>query len=122
EMERVLKPDGWVYAETPFMQPVHMGAHDFTRFTFVGHRRLFRGFDEVASGIAGGPGASVAQIIRSALCGLTTGGGQKFLRLAGVLLTLPIRQLDGLAARRPGAYDTASGFYFFGRRRVTPIP
>ena len=122
EIERVLKPNGWVYAETPFMQPVHMGAYDFTRFTFVGHRRLFRRFDEVASGIAGGPGASVAQIIRSALCGLATGRSKKFLRLAGVLLTLPIRALDGFAARRPDAYDTASGFYFFGRRRAEPLP
>ena len=42
EMRRVLAPSGHVYAVTPFLQPVHMGAYDFTRFTPIGHRRLFR--------------------------------------------------------------------------------
>ena len=56
EIARVLKPRGFVYAETPFMQQVHEGAYDFTRFTHLGHRRLFRDFDEVASGVACGPG------------------------------------------------------------------
>jgi ubiquinone/menaquinone biosynthesis C-methylase UbiE len=33
EIHRVLTPGGVVYAETPFMQPVHEGAYDFTRFS-----------------------------------------------------------------------------------------
>ena len=33
EIYRVLKPAGLVYVETPFMQQVHMGRYDFTRFT-----------------------------------------------------------------------------------------
>ena len=60
EIHRVLKQDGMVYAETPFMQQVHMGPYDFTRFTHSGHRRLFRQFSEVASGPVGGPGMALA--------------------------------------------------------------
>ena len=56
EIYRVLKPNGIVYSETPFMQQVHMGRYDFTRFTHLGHRRLFRNFSEVDSGAVCGPG------------------------------------------------------------------
>lgn len=38
EIYRVLRPGGMVYADTPFMQQVHEGAYDFTRYTLSGHR------------------------------------------------------------------------------------
>ena len=37
---------GIVYAETPFMQQVHEGAYDFTRYTVLGHRYLFKKFKQ----------------------------------------------------------------------------
>jgi SAM-dependent methyltransferase len=46
EIHRVLKQDGYVFANTPFMQPIHLGVYDFTRFTITGYRRLFRAFRE----------------------------------------------------------------------------
>lgn len=122
EIVRVLAPGGFVFAETPFMQPVHMGAYDFTRFTYLGHRRLFRRFDELHSGVAGGPATSAAQMLRYALTSLSDRAtARKWLRLAGVLLTFPMRWLDRFTANKLGAYDSASGFYFFGRLRETPI-
>jgi len=60
EIHRVLKPDGLVYAETPFMQQVHAGRYDFTRYTHLGHRRLFRRFEEIDSGLICGPGMALA--------------------------------------------------------------
>ena len=59
EIYRVLKPGGVVYAETPFMQQVHEGAYDFTRFTELGHRWLWRQFEEIDRGVIGGPGLSL---------------------------------------------------------------
>lgn len=38
EIARVLKPNGVVYSETPFLQQVHERAYDFCRFTHSGHR------------------------------------------------------------------------------------
>lgn len=46
EIHRVLKKQGVVYADTPFMQQVHAGGYDFTRFTHMGQRCLFRKFEE----------------------------------------------------------------------------
>ncbi|MGH7483324.1 MAG: class I SAM-dependent methyltransferase [Longimicrobiales bacterium] len=59
EIYRVLKPGGIVYAETPFMQQVHEGAYDFTRLTELGHRWLWRQFDEIHRGVIGGPGLAL---------------------------------------------------------------
>ena len=122
EIQRVLKPQGFIFSETPFLQPVHMGAHDFTRFTFIGHRRLFRYFDEIQSGIAGGPAASAAKIMCGLLVALTDRPFlKKLLRMLGLLLAYPLRMLDHLTKRKSTAYDSAAGFYFFGRLRSAPI-
>ena len=59
EIARVLRPGGLVYAETPFLQPVHEKAYDFTRFTESGHRWLFRQFEEIDSGVVNGPGTTL---------------------------------------------------------------
>lgn len=122
EIMRVLRPGGYVYAETPFMQPVHMGAYDFTRFTYLGHRRLFRYFEEICSGISAGPGTSAGQILRYALASVSDKPHlKKWLKLAGLVSTLPFRWLDKVSGANNSAYDSASGFYFFGTLRQEPI-
>ena len=56
EIHRVLKGGGLVYAETPFMQQVHEGAYDISRFTVVGHRYLFKNFKSIRHGGIDGVG------------------------------------------------------------------
>lgn len=51
EISRVSKIGGLLYSELPFMQQVHEGAYDFTRYTLSGHRRLFNTFHEIESGM-----------------------------------------------------------------------
>ena len=115
EMHRVLAEGGHVYAVTPFLQPVHMGAHDFTRFTPIGHRRLFRHFDEVAAGVALGVGSVSAFTLSAALQSVSKARAWRLMaRLIGLLCTPPLRQLDRWL--RHGA-DAAGGCWFFGRRR-----
>lgn len=122
EIMRVLRPGGYVYAETPFMQPVHMGAYDFTRFTYLGHRRLFRYFEEIRSGISGGPGTSAGQLLRYALTSVSDKPSiKKWLKLVGLVSTVPFRWLDTISDSNISAYDSASGFYFFGTLRQEPI-
>ena len=123
EIERVLRPGGFVYAETPFMQPVHMGAHDFTRFTYLGHRRLFRQFSDIQSGIAGGPWVSAAQTMRYCIAALSDKPGLKrWLKLIGLLGCYPVRSLDQIFRNNQSAYDSASAFYFFGCLQKEPLP
>lgn len=117
EVHRVLRDDGLVYATTPFMQQVHMGEYDFTRYTRSGHRWLFRCFEEVDSGIATGPASvfvwTVEYFVMSWLSSVAARRVTKGLtRLLLGWLTL----LDRPLARRAAANDAAGGFYFIGRR------
>jgi SAM-dependent methyltransferase len=122
EIVRVLSPGGAVCAMTPFLQPVHMGAHDFTRFTYLGHRRLFRMFDEIGSGACGGPGYSAIHILRNSVIGITDNRrARAILRLAMLLLTYPLRYIDPLLARTQSSYNAGCAFYFCGTKRATPI-
>lgn len=110
EIHRVLKVGGVVYADTPFMQQVHEGAYDFTRFTLSGHRWLFRKFQQIEAGAVGGTGTATIWSIRYLLRALGLGGK------AATLLILPffwLRFLDRFTRRRPNA-DGASGVYFYG--------
>ena len=117
EVYRVLKDDGLVYAETPFMQQVHLGRYDFTRFTHLGHRRLFRRFDEIDSGLVAGPGTVMAWSYEHLLLSFVRrrslrGPVKAFARVTGFWL----KYFDVLVAGRPGALDAASGLYFLGRK------
>ena len=112
EIWRVLRPEGLVYAETPFLQPVHEGPYDFTRFTESGHRWLFRRFERLDSGVVGGPATQflwswnylVRSLFRSRAAGL----------LARTLL-VPLWLLDRTVPRSY-AIDAAAGVFFLGQR------
>jgi SAM-dependent methyltransferase len=117
EIERVLKPDGVVYAETPFMQQVHEGAYDFTRFTELGHRWLWRRFTTIDRGPLGGPGLSLYWSARYFFRGLLRN------RRAGDLLSIPfgVFALADHLMPMPHMIDGASGAFFMGRRCAQPI-
>jgi SAM-dependent methyltransferase len=113
EITRVLAPGGTVFAMTPFLQPVHMGAYDFTRFTYLGHRRLFRMFDDIQSGVCGGPDYSAIHILRTSVIGITDNHRVKsILKLGMLLLTYPLRYLDPLLTRTRSSYNAGCAFYF----------
>ena len=117
EIHRVLKAQGLVYSDTPFMQQVHAAGHDFSRFTHVGHRRLFRKFHEVASGVTCGPGMALAwayqyfllSFVQSTVARAVAVG---FARLTGFWL----KYFDYFLIRKPGALDAASAYYFLGMK------
>jgi SAM-dependent methyltransferase len=118
EIARVLRPGGYVYAETPFMQQVHEGAYDFTRFTQSGHRWLFRAFDSVDEGVIDGPSGALRWAVRYFVAGLTRS------RTAGAIAGASLfwlRFLDPLVDPRH-ASDGAGCLYFFGRKRADAAP
>ncbi len=119
EIWRVLKPGGLVYAETPFMQQVHEGAYDFTRFTESGHRYLFRRFAMIGSGASAGPGRqlmwSVDYFARSVFRS----------RAAGKVAKLAFFWAQYFDTIIPESYaiDGACGVYFLGSKSdqvITP--
>ena len=116
EIHRVLRPDGVVYAETAFMQHVHEGAHDFSRFTERGHRWLFRAFDEIDGGPIGGPALQLLWSIDYLVRGLT-GSRRAGLRVRRALSVL--ERLDR-RVRIEHRVDAAPAVYFLGRRSSDP--
>lgn len=122
QIYRVLRNEGYVYAVTPFMQQVHMGRYDFMRFSHLGHRRLFRWFTEVRSGIANGAGMVLAWSIERYLAGVSDiATVRSVLRTLARFIAFPFCLTDKWWGRRQSAYDNASAYYFFGRKSEQPI-
>lgn len=119
EIHRVLKDGGIVYAETPFMQQVHGGAYDFTRFTWLGHRRLFREFRELKSGTCGGPGMALAwsweYFWRSFVSGKLS---MKVMKLFSTLTGFCWKYFDHYLKNKPNTLDASSGNYFMGKKEA----
>jgi SAM-dependent methyltransferase len=117
EIHRVLAPSGLVYAGTPFMQQVHEGPYDFTRFSESGHRWLFRRFERVDSGVTGGPGTAAIWSIRYLFAGLFRSSKAGWLAAASVFW---LRFLDTLIPE-PACVDAACGVWLLGRKSDVPI-
>ncbi len=114
EIKRVLKDNGVVYAETPFMQQVHEGAYDFNRYSPLGHRYLFKKFEMIRLGGLGGPEIVLAwsiryfvwSIVRSRLIG----------KLFGLIFSVLLRPFSFLISKQ-SLFDSPSGSFFLGRKK-----
>ncbi len=117
EIFRVLKTDGLLYSEIPFMQQVHEGAYDFTRYTLSGHRRLFIGFREIDAGMTAGPGSALAWSIESFVRSFFVSSRMRMV-VTGIsrLFWGWLKYLDPYFATKDAAMDGACGTYFFGTK------
>jgi SAM-dependent methyltransferase len=112
EIHRVLRSGGIVYADTPFIQQVHEGPYDFTRFTDSGHRYLFRSFERIDSGSVAGVGTALRWSLNFFVRALT-----RSVRLGNVMalcffwLSYVDRILDP-----KHSLDGASSVFFLGRK------
>lgn len=117
EIHRVLKKNGILYADVPFLQQVHGGRYDFTRFTHLGYRRLFRNFDEICSGVAEGPAMTLAWAHLYFWLSFTQ---SKFVRNAIKvfvrLTTWWLKYIDYYLINKPGGFDAALVYYFMCRK------
>lgn len=117
EIHRLLKDDGVVYAETPFLQNVHEGAYDFTRYTESGHRFLFRNFSLIRSGTTAGTGTQLLWSIEHFVRGLSRS------RAVGKVAKLGFFWLQYLDKLIPASHnvDSASGVFFMGMKQDVAI-
>ncbi|HEX8333460.1 MAG TPA: methyltransferase domain-containing protein [Segetibacter sp.] len=117
EIYRVLKTEGLVYVETPFMQQVHGGAFDFTRYTHSGHRILLRAFQELNSGPTAFAGTSFYWAYYYLLQSLLGFNKQinNFVKLFARFTGFPFLIFDLLTFGNR-KYDSASGFFFIGKK------
>jgi SAM-dependent methyltransferase len=122
EVYRVLKKDGLVYAETPFMQQVHMGKYDFYRFTHLGHRRLFRDFSEIESGAVCGPGMALAWAYSHFIFSFFSSKKLRKLLIPFTSITAFFwKYFDYLLIDKPGSLDAASGYFFMGKKSASQL-
>lgn len=112
EIYRVLKQGGIVYAETPFLEQVHEGAFDFSRFTHSGHRILFNNFEEIKSGVICGAGTHLLWSIEYLFRGIFRS------RTIGKIIKLSFFWLQYIDIFIPEkyVYDMADSFYFLGEK------
>ena len=117
EIARVLKTGGMIYSETPFLQHVHEGAYDFTRFTDSGHRYLFRDFEHIDSGTIGGVGTHLLWSIEIFTRGLFRS------KVAGKLFKILLFWIKYFDLLIPDSYsiDAASCLFFLGRKQNIKI-
>ena len=125
EMDRVLKPGGYVYIEIPFMQHYHTGDaygvrfEDYRRLTKAGLRQAFSFCTPVDVGPCVGPISATLQVLFSCLGDLST--SVLYRRLVGGLYHIvgnPLVRLDALLSNAALKRSRVpSGLYFFGRKR-----
>jgi SAM-dependent methyltransferase len=123
EIYRVLKIGGLLYSELPFMQQVHEGAYDFTRYTLSGHRRLFNGFAEIESGMVAGPATALVWAIENLV--LAFFSRPLFRNVAKTMVRFSffwLKYLDIILVHRPEGMDGASCTYLLGSKIEGRIP
>ena len=114
EFSRVLVDGGVVFSSIPFLQHVHMGRFDFQRYSFLGHRWLFKQFDEIEMGSCSGAGSALVW----SLTGFFQSFSNKryyryFAKLFFRFFFFWLKYLDYI----PQSSDFALGTYFIGRNR-----
>ena len=118
ELHRVLKPGGIVYAEAPFLQPVHMTS-DFRRFTLLGLETLFADFERIKSGVNGGIASALVLIavqFFSTTLSFNLTMLYRFWRLLFRVLFFPFKFMDALLVRYSTTPLASSENFFLGRK------
>ena len=116
EIHRVLKEDGVVYSDTPFMIQVHGGAFDFLRFSPLAHKRIFRKFEELESGVSCGPGSATANALQYFCLSFVKSPWARLVVKGMCRVTLFwLKYFDRYLSRKPGAQDCSLGTFFLGK-------
>ncbi len=113
EIHRVLEKNGIVYSETPFMQQVHEGAYDFTRYTVLGHRYLFKNFSTISIGGDKGAGVVMTWSFKYFLWALLR--NKRIASILSIPFAVIFRILEKICDKR-SLFDLSSGVYFLGKK------
>ncbi|MBA3375788.1 MAG: class I SAM-dependent methyltransferase [Actinobacteria bacterium] len=121
ECTRVLRPQGKLLVEVPFIQGYHADPGDYRRYTEGGLRQLVErhGLCAEASGVSMGPASALAWILAEFLALLVSFRSDKvyrFARLATTFVAWPLKFLDRLLDRHPKAHVIASEVWVVGTK------
>jgi len=119
EMYRVLKSNGLVCINVPFLNVGHED-HDYHRFTGDGLRSVFHQFREIKAGPSSGPGSFAAYFLPEYIALFFPSSKVRTgIRYAFALLCLPLKHFDPFLKKRDRYSIIADAFYFVGRKAGT---
>lgn len=123
EIYRVLKFEGRVFLETPFMQTVHASPKDFCRWTPDGLKQLMHSFDIMEINIVAGPASALAWQFQETMAIFLSLNKEVLykigLRVFGWLVA-PLSWLDFFLEQNPMAWHAASGYSLIAVKRSMP--
>lgn len=123
EMERVVRPGGFIYVSLPFLLPFHSCPDDHRRWTHEGARALYKNeeLELLAEGVLGGPSSALLWVLQFWLSTLLSLGIRPLRDIIYILvsvLTFPLKWLDLLFWFNPLAKECASVNYVLFRKKV----
>ena len=121
EMERVIRPGGFIYITVPFLQPFHSCPGDRRRWTHEGAGAIYgnSNLELVEKGVLGGPTSALLWIFQFWLSTLLSFGWRPLrdiIYLVVSFLTFPLKWLDLLFWFNPLANECASVNYVLFRK------
>ena len=125
EIERVLRANGEVYVEVPFIRPFHPDPEDYQRYSLTGLEELFKHFSIVEKGMCVGPSSGLASILSQYVAILLCFGSHRLYKILGRLcrtLFVPLTLLDMLLEKIPYSLALASSCFLIGLKRTDESP
>lgn len=116
EILRVLRPQGVVYVDVPFLQHYHQDPEDYRRYTITGLRQLFSNFDEVDAGVSVGASSVLCDVL-SEYPAIWFNNPMFYWGVKWLFgwLVLPLRYMDYFLVRRGRTHSLAGALYYLGR-------
>jgi len=119
EIRRILRAGGVVYVEVPFLEGYHADPDDYQRFTFQGLDVLLDRFEILDREVCVGPSSALHWILREYPA---VWFKNPWLALAAkyiaAWLSVPLKYLDYITAKGPGAFRIAAGISVIARRTI----
>lgn len=119
EIFRVLKPNGKIYCDIPFLQSYHGYPNHFQNFTLTGHVRLYEraGFKVLDSGVCVGATYMFGEIGYKFLKVLKPKIVSKILSTLFLIVLAPFRKIDNRLNKDSDAYVLASTTYVLAEKK-----
>lgn len=120
EASRVLKKEGIIFVEAPFLYEFHSAPFDYYRFSLPGIETLLKDFEKIESGISAGPTGALTSVLRNYFAIIFSFNNTVLYELLNVffgIVLFPFKFLDFFIIRFKNAGNISSVFYFIGKKK-----